>query len=653
MADAQQTDYDVETPLYLKHGMRLLQAGLVDDDEAKTLQLIERLLAPEDHWEILDCGCGIGAVAQGLVARNPTLRLTCLTNSKVQYRAVESYADSRLRPVLADLAATGLPDASYDAVMFIESFGYGEPDAVFSEAWRVLRTGGVLFLKEMGALGSLDAQGEADLQIARQVWGYRHDTSDSIVSDAVRNGFVVDKVTDPLPVSFARFLDFVYSEPFMWRKYGVPTATSPLQAFSIRFLKAEKRADAATPAERPLLPSDQLEGAGAAAERQSGRAPLVPDSAADPAAAETSVAPRVSAVIAPLAATLEPIWPYLPRQLVSEACIQTIQSTTRGLPGTLSTTFLFETRLGDPAAWVDFGWRIDRSSLGHRILAGQSAESLPERFLRRASWTRLSDFARRWADASSSLHERVSDIWLELDLAGRGARAAIPSVYCGAGGWLPDELALLRGRELSAEVVARVAACQEALPPGGGVFQVGVMLSRAEDGVRLILRGIPPLALPDYLERSGWGQAPAGLATLLDIAAGFALHPNLCLDVGRTFGRTIGLECSAHRIGPNAPARWPELLDGLVRRGLCRPEKAVALLEWASLARGTLCIGEWPEHLRSAASPPLAGEQPAVYRNLSHLKLVCYTDGRLEAKAYLAAHYVWMQTDGGWRTRVL
>src|SRR5439155_14609912 len=120
------------------------------------------------------------------------------------------------------------------------------------------------------------------------------------------------------------------------------------------------------------------------------------------------------------------------------------------------------------------------------------------------------------------------------DAAGDGLSAA----------WVLDPaLRLLRGVMLPPAAARTVAGCVGALPAGAHVFQVGLMLARPVDAVRLCVRDLEFSDLPAYLARVGWPgtweEARTALAPFAELATRTALH----LDVGSAVYPRIGLEC--------------------------------------------------------------------------------------------------------------
>ena len=129
---------------HVHHG--LWQTGR-ESPEVAVRHLVERVaeaaaLAP--GMAVCDVGCGYGATARHLAATHG-VQVTGLTVSAAQHAYAEARATARTTFLLRDWMDNGLPGASFDAVVAIESLAH-MPDRArfFREARRVLKPGGRL-----------------------------------------------------------------------------------------------------------------------------------------------------------------------------------------------------------------------------------------------------------------------------------------------------------------------------------------------------------------------------------------------------------------------------------------------------------------------------------------------------------------------------
>ena len=105
--------------------------------------------------ELLDVGCGTGALARLVLKQDPTCRVTGLDlapNMVAQARAnLEGFAD-RVRLVEGDSDRLPFREESFDAAWCNDSFHhYPRPQAALREIYRVLEPGGVLLLADTTA----------------------------------------------------------------------------------------------------------------------------------------------------------------------------------------------------------------------------------------------------------------------------------------------------------------------------------------------------------------------------------------------------------------------------------------------------------------------------------------------------------------------
>jgi ubiquinone/menaquinone biosynthesis C-methylase UbiE len=96
---------------------------------------------------LVDLACGRGGpglwVAHRTGARLLGIDFSTVALAQARRRALASPVADRASFEVGDLAATGLPDASTDALMCIDSFQFAHDMAqAASEAWRILRPGG-------------------------------------------------------------------------------------------------------------------------------------------------------------------------------------------------------------------------------------------------------------------------------------------------------------------------------------------------------------------------------------------------------------------------------------------------------------------------------------------------------------------------------
>ncbi len=332
-------------------------------------------------------------------------------------------------------------------------------------------------------------------------------------------------------------------------------------------------------------------------------------------------------------------------ELVPDSSLAAARAVARRLPGAMTTRLGFEARLQEAIDRADLllcvtPWFGEREALLARTarqdgLACSAADA----------WQRMGALAREWARPASRLHRSVSNVWLEFDLDRMPVGLPAPCVFFGledpgvqdpAHPGRRQQLAMdrraasagleaLGGGVLSPRLTARVDRCFRALPGDAKVFQVGVMLARHAQAVRLCVRRLPEHGFADYLRDVGWSGDLNRIGSCLEELLHHADH--VCLDVDVTEDGVLpglGIECSiVPAPGEQAGPRWEGLLGFAVRLGLCSAKKAAALLEWPGL--------------EAAAADGSAHE--VLIRAVSHVKFACLSGRLVEAKGYF----------GGWR----
>ncbi|MFQ5744411.1 MAG: hypothetical protein ACE5HV_12605, partial [Acidobacteriota bacterium] len=314
----------------------------------------------------------------------------------------------------------------------------------------------------------------------------------------------------------------------------------------------------------------------------------------------------------------------------------------------------YECRLGRSASRVDLQQRVlasddePRRLRDHIVSAG---------LLSHPVWRRITDFCDQWQDPASLLYGNIIGSWLEFDLEGLSSHTPIPSLFMAleAGAELKESAAKLfevveaaveslRGRPLTSEVADNLRSCLNACPEGAGISDVGVMLSRRLDALRVVVGPLAPRQLLSYLGRIGWPGTLRDVEAAIGLLPGFVTQLLVSLDVGAIVYPRVGLEYFPGEQPADGP-QWAELLDALVEDGLCVPEKRDALLAWPGYVHPTECVERWPDSLiaESLLRPP--DRFSVIGRRLNHIKVVCREQRPLEAKAYFGFGPLWLQPE--------
>jgi hypothetical protein len=298
---------------------------------------------------------------------------------------------------------------------------------------------------------------------------------------------------------------------------------------------------------------------------------------------------------------------------------------------------------------VDYSFALGPESEAARIVAGTHPEHrLPDTLAFHPAWQPVRGLLRALerAKADASPLDLVDGVSLEFDLDG-SARSPVPSVFCrlSPGAFKGGGAPAARGRIVGAAAAAlhalevEDAARHEAalaravalLPERGALANLGIMLARDSSSLRLAVLCGDPAACGAYLERLGWeGPADEVVETATSLEP-FCDAVILGVDLGQRIGARLGLATwMPRRAQPGWDARWAALFDSFVRRGLCSPEEAAALLRWPGVSTYSVDRGE--------ESPTSAREGRGAHRRLlrllGHTKLVYSPGVPLAAKAY-------------------
>jgi len=345
--------------------------------------------------------------------------------------------------------------------------------------------------------------------------------------------------------------------------------------------------------------------------------------------------------------------PHLSAELVSKDRLPWIIDLVRRLPPVHAGGF--ECRLGAGNPHVDFQQRILAIDDEPRILTEHIAGSM---IGSSEVWHRIGQFCEQWMRPTTQLHRGVASVWLEFDHQDRPSAFPEPSFFLSFKHTrkhqrTPEEmlaiiessLNLLAGTVLTGPLEANIRRCVEAIPTGAVVGDLGVMLSRRADVVRLNIAKITPGDINPYLDHIGWTGAISSGETAVACLKYSTDRISLCLDVGSRIYPGFGLEGFLYN-QPEKEPRWISILDDLVGRGLCAPDKRKALLAWPGFTDPTKCESPWPCNLIIQSLLEKPDRFIAISRQLSHIKMVCPPAHPPQAKGYFGFTYEWLQAEG-------
>ncbi|MEO1374752.1 MAG: hypothetical protein AAFW70_10610 [Cyanobacteria bacterium J06635_10] len=352
---------------------------------------------------------------------------------------------------------------------------------------------------------------------------------------------------------------------------------------------------------------------------------------------------------------LDIIEPGIIPELITTKNWDNIKTVASVLPQSLTNYFGFEYRLGNNTSYTDFLVCAGAYEAGKKVLGNEDCSiNLPSLLMQEPEWQNINNFSQSWNNTSSPLHNLVYNVWLEFDIEEIVSNHPIPSAFFGV---IPTEnkrgikqvskinyhphqwvtetaLPLLLNRQLPEKVKEKVLQCFDNLPQDAYIFQIGLMLARKVDAVRLCIRNIQLQAVIPFLKSMNWLGCTDNLSQLLKELENVVDRIDLDIDVGENIYPKIGLECYLAK-QPSLEPKWNLFLDYLVIKGLCTPEKRHKLLNYPGYIRER----DFPQALSVGTLKlnQLLGSkyETVFFKGLHHIKLTYQNQDVLEAKAYL------------------
>jgi len=251
------------------------------------------------------------------------------------------------------------------------------------------------------------------------------------------------------------------------------------------------------------------------------------------------------------------------------------------------------------------------------------------------AWQRLLKFLQSWS--VDELRAQIPVLWFESD----GAMPDTPpSVFFtpDRGFFTPNAtdttqserraaahkaLAKLLSPAQKTAVTPHLDQCFDSCRGRGKITQIGVMLSRETETLRICAEGLDPDDFADILRANGQDLMTEAADFIHWIIAKNGRINMLDFDIGPNATNTIGVEVSFEG-QPDEAVKWAAFLQDLEQIGLCSSEKRAALNNW----RGTL-------RMNSSTSSTQPWDQRHLKLQISHIKLVLNPNQPVSAKAYL------------------
>ncbi len=344
--------------------------------------------------------------------------------------------------------------------------------------------------------------------------------------------------------------------------------------------------------------------------------------------------------------------PYI-RELVSSDSLKGILSTARYFPGNLTSFLGFECRLKDIESRADWAFAISGRGDDRQVFSNLlSNGNLPKQYSQQPEWKQIANFSKEWINPGSLLFNKIQCFWLEFDMPSTLPEILIPSVFFGPEKsslkvtpnnalqyeWLTKTaLPLLKGGPISNSMEKQLFNCIHRLPDNASLQFIGVMLSRSTNGIRLYVNRLYPEQIVPYLSSLGWSDKNGELTSLINELQNKADRFVIGFDIDvNGIGPKIGIECSFMSNLFHQETRWNDLLNYLVEKKICLPEKRDALLTYSGIENIENFSGAVMKPLTSISRHLDKLISSPIIRYISHIKIVYQSGYPLEAKAYPA-----------------
>jgi hypothetical protein len=277
-----------------------------------------------------------------------------------------------------------------------------------------------------------------------------------------------------------------------------------------------------------------------------------------------------------LASFIKKYWYPSLYSLISEEGYRRVDKLGQRIPMDVTSFWGYEIPLSVDERSADFLFCVHNASLFRQALLYDQPHC--QQWLDASIYAALKDISMAWVDRDSNLGKVIANIWFEYDykdLAKEYPPANFfyaPKQHCHPLEvvWATQRiLTLIFQKHIAKTTFSFLTECMHRLPGNGWVSQIGMMLARGEDRLRLFIQQIDNKALLPYLESIGYPYARnADLCQQLHLCDTLASRTDLDIDISDTIGDKIGLECYFDSI-----EQALHFLDQLYEHHLCTEHK--------------------------------------------------------------------------------
>lgn len=222
--------YEQETGEYIRHGVRVFSQCLAGGSEETHIRSIYERSGVTPGAVIVDMGCGIGAISEGIKKLDSSATIYCVSNVAAQIDEVSKGVFAT--PVYCDYHRVTLGDSTADWVMFNESIGYGRLSELLAEAKRLLKPGGVVTIRDGVVIGG-----------SRFMYTWRYLIHGKGVLDTLARGmgFEVEYSEETTDFTCDKYDRFVKESPVMASRYTVAAKRDDTPLWFWRLRKIQEK----------------------------------------------------------------------------------------------------------------------------------------------------------------------------------------------------------------------------------------------------------------------------------------------------------------------------------------------------------------------------------------------------------------------------
>lgn len=288
--------------------------------------------------------------------------------------------------------------------------------------------------------------------------------------------------------------------------------------------------------------------------------------------------------------------------------------------------YIMESYLNSEDADVDFSFRVlteEKAYLSNGFYEDSFAALAMDE-----TWKRIIDFVDYWP-------QDINDIWLEIDYSEYAKQIPLPCFFFNGERILSNRdmdysllfasLMPLLGRAQVDLLKNKLIKVIQQLPPDVGLFQIGTMLARHRDRVRIFTAELSREQVVNYLSAIGWIGPLAQLNEIFNLIHGYSDGQYILdFDVNNSgISSKIGIN-----FGLKNKQELPAFLDNLIAHRLCTDSKQRGVLNWPG-SQGSFLGSDYGF--------------TAIIKDISHFKVSYAPEEGIKVKAYLRFSGVYLK----------